>query len=392
MGLPHGEGEFLRASRLGPLLTLALVACGGNAGSPEMPGALGPGEPIADSVFAALSARISEPGGYFDTDNLISNESGYLKVLGALGRVGVRGGAYVGVGPDQNLSYIAAIHPDIAFIVDIRRDNLLQHLLLKALVERAPTRVQFLAGLLGRPAPDDTTGWRARSIDDIVAYLDDAPADSATAVSLRLEIDRAVRSYGIPLGPDDLATIRRFHGAFIHQALGLRFTSAGRAPRPYYPTYRQLVTETDMAGNEASYLSSAERYAVVRELETENRVIPVVGDLAGDHAVKEMGAVLREMGLKLTAFYTSNVEFYLWRARTFPAWVENLSALPATANAVVIRSYFPNFGGIHPSAVPGYYATQTLQPVDTLEQGEFGSYFDMVTRGIVDLRVPAGQR
>jgi len=121
-----------------------------------MPGALGPGEPISDSAFAALSARISGPGGYFNSDNLVSNEDGYLKVLGALKRLDVRGGAYVGVGPDQNFSYIAAIRPDIAFIVDIRRDNLLEQLLLKALIERAPTRVQFLAAASTRSSPTST--------------------------------------------------------------------------------------------------------------------------------------------------------------------------------------------------------------------------------------------
>jgi len=355
-----------------------------------MPGALGPGEAISDSAFAAISVRISEPGGYFDTDNLISNEDGYLKVLGALDRLKVRGGAYVGVGPDQNFSYIATIRPDIAFIVDIRRDNLVEQLLLKALIERAPTRVQFLAGLTGRPDPADTTGWRARSIDDIVAYVDGTPADSATVLALRLEIERDVRSYGIPLTQEDLATLRRYHAAFIRMGMRLRFTSAGRPPRSYYPTYGQLVTETDLGGHEASYLSTAERYDVVRDLESDNRVIPVVGDLSGDHALEEMAAVLRDMGLQLPAFYTSNVEFYLWRAGTFTKWVENLSTFPATANAVVIRSYFPNFGGVHPSAVPGYHATQTLQPVAVLEMGGFSSYYDLVTRGAIDLGSPGG--
>ena len=78
----------------------------------------------ADTTFAALVERLSESGGYFDTDNLISNESSYLHVMGALREIGVRGGAYIGVGPDQNFSYIARIRPSIAFIIDIRRDNL----------------------------------------------------------------------------------------------------------------------------------------------------------------------------------------------------------------------------------------------------------------------------
>ena len=377
-----------RGRRLATVLLVAAAACVGcKTGTPR-----GPGEPIPDSAFAALSARISEPGGYFDTDNLISNETGYLKVLDALERIGVHGGAYVGVGPDQNFSYIAAIEPKIAFIIDIRRDNLLQQLLFKALFERAPTRVQFLAGLLGRPAPADTVGWRARGINDIVAYLDTTPADSATVRAQRREIEQEVRSYGIPLDTQDVETIHRFHGEFVREGMGLRFSSAGRPPRPYYPTYRQLVTETDIDGRQASYLSTSARYAWVRSLELANRVIPVVGDLAGDHAVKELGAVLQEMGLQLTAFYASNVEFYLWREGTFPKWADNLEALPTTAKAVIIRSYFPNFGGRHPSAIPGYWATQTLQPVRTLEAGGFSSYFDLVTRDAIDLRASRGGR
>src|SRR5712691_5756223 len=84
-------------------------------------------------TFAALSARLSEPGGYFDSDNLISNETSYLHVIGKLRELGVAGGVYLGVGPDQSFSYIAKIRPKMAIIIDIRKDNLLQHLLFKAL-------------------------------------------------------------------------------------------------------------------------------------------------------------------------------------------------------------------------------------------------------------------
>ena len=67
----------------------------------------------AQSSFAAQVAALSEPAGYFDTDNLISNERSYLDVVPDLKKRGVRGGAYIGVGPDQNFSYIAAVRPEI---------------------------------------------------------------------------------------------------------------------------------------------------------------------------------------------------------------------------------------------------------------------------------------
>jgi len=362
----------------------ALVpACGAGTAAPRT--AIQRPDALTDSVFSALVERVSEPGGFFDTDNLISNESGYLKVMGALRRLGLQGGAYVGVGPDQNFSYIAAVRPDIVFITDVRRDNMLHHLLLKALIERAESRVEFLAGLHGRPVPLDRGAWSMRTIDDLVAYVDGQEADPAVVEGLHAEVAEAVRSYGIPLSDEDLGTIRRFHQTFIDAGLGLRFTSFGRAPRPYYPTYRQLVLETDLDGEQSSYLVDEASYAVVRDLQLANRIIPVVGDMAGDHALAEMGEVMREMDVALTAFYASNVEFYLWGARTFGAWEANLAAMPVAEDAVIIRSYFPNFGGAHPSAVPGYFATQTLQPAAILLAGGFNSYRDVVTLSIIPL-------
>lgn len=341
---------------------------------------------LTDSAFAALVARISEPGGYFDTDNLISNESGYLKVMGALERRGVRGGAYVGVAPDQNFSYVARVRPDVAFMLDIRRDNLLHHLLLKALMEGSPTRVEFLAALLGKEPPEDPSVWSPRPAAELAAWVDAAPASEARRRALDEAVAEAVKGFGVPVDDADLATVRRFHHTFMDAGLDLRFTSFGRPPRPYYPTLRQLILETDLEGVPASYLATEEDYAFVRGLQVDNRIIPMVGDLAGSHAVRELGRVMEEMGVRLSAFYTSNVEYYLWGGGTFPAWVENLAALPAQENAVVIRSYFPNFGGTHPSAVPGYYATQTLQPVATVVRGGFATYWDVVTRDVLPLR------
>src|SRR5499427_9776429 len=117
--------------------------------------------------FAQTIARLSEPNGYFDTDNLISNESSYLQVVPELAQRGVHGGAYVGVGPDQNFSYIAATRPSIAFIIDIRRDNELLHLLFKALFKESRTRADYVSLLVGRTPPADADAWRAATIDRI---------------------------------------------------------------------------------------------------------------------------------------------------------------------------------------------------------------------------------
>lgn len=346
---------------------------------------------LSDSAFAALVARISEPGGYFDSDNLISNESSYLHVLGAMRRLGVSGGAYVGVGPDQNFSYIAQVHPRIAFIIDIRRDNLLQHLLFKALFEMARNRVEYLALLTGRAVPNDVASWNRRSIADIVEFLEKAPPDPDQYETARSVVRSKLRRYGIPLTPADLETVGRIHQAFFDAGLELRFTSLGRAPRPYYPTLRSLLLERDLTGKQLSYFATESAFQFVKALEARNLVVPVVGNLAGDHALREIGKVVKERGEKISTLYVSNVEFYLMREGTFDTFAATVRTLPRDSRSVIIRSYFGGgFYGSHPQSVPGYFSTQLLQTIDTFAsesaRGGYATYMDLVSKHNIDLK------
>jgi len=341
--------------------------------------------------FAETDAALSGPGGYFDTDNLISNERSYLHAISDLRAAGIHGGAYLGVGPGQNFSYIAEIDPELAIIVDIRRDNVLQHLIYKALFEAAPGRLEFLALLTGRPVPDDAVAWRTAPLDSILAVLDRAPATPRSAEAARRLVRDAVGSYGFTLQPGDLETIDRFHGEFIRGGLDLRFRSHGRSPQFYYPTLRELLREVDREGAQASYVSSPERYERVRAMELEDRVIPVVADLGGESALGAVASYLRERGLVVTAFYTSNVEFYLFGGRTFDRWIDNLRGLPRAEDAVVIKSFFPGgFRGAHPAQLPGYYSTQVVQDaadlIDGWDSGRYRDYWSIVTRGLVGLQ------
>ena len=222
---------------------------------------------LSDSAFARLSASLSEPPGYFDTDNLISNEDSYLHVVGTLKRIGVTGGAYVGVGPDQSFSYIAAVRPHVAFIIDIRRDNLLQHLLYKSIFTLARNRVEFMCLLFGKPAPADTAGWGARSIAALLAYIDTVHTDVARTARITARVEAETRRSAIPLSAADLATIGRFHATFVAQGPALRFNSFGRPPAPYYPDLQRLLVETDRTGRQSSYLAHEEDFQFVRSLE-----------------------------------------------------------------------------------------------------------------------------
>ena len=312
----------------------------------------------ARSPFAAQVTALSEPNGYFDTDILISNERSYLEVLPDLERLNVRGGAYVGVGPDQNFSYIAQVRPSIAFILDIRRDNLLLHLLFKAIFEQARTRIEYLALLFGRTVPADLDSWRDRPAARLVEYLDRPALDTPSINTLRARLDDIIKAFGVPLSTDDLATIDRFHRRFIDRGLALQFQSAGRAPQSYYPTYGELLLETDGKGHQRNYLASEEPFQFVKSLQERNRVVPVVGNLAGPSALIAIGRLVTERKETLSAFYASNVEFYLEREGTYQRFLSNLSQLPRTNRSVIIRSIF-NRG-------MGGGSLSVVQPVDEL--------------------------
>jgi hypothetical protein len=380
-----------RALAVGALLVIAPAAWSVWRATPADGGAVHTAAAaLPESTFARLVAQLSESGGYFDSDNLMSNEASYLHVLGRMRTLGVTGGAYLGVGPDQNFSYIAQVRPRIAFIIDIRRDNLLQQLLFKAAFTRARNRAEYLALLFGRPAPTEPQRWDASTIEELVAWVDSTPPSPAAAAAAQAAVLSTVKGFNVPLDERDLETIARFHRTFIDAGLDLRYTSHNRPPRAYYPTYRQLLLERDLTGKQGSYLAREADYRFLKSLEERHLVIPVVGDLAGDHAVVAIGRLIADRGDKLSAFYTSNVEQYLMRdGVSFDRFAANVRRLPRDQRSVIIRSYFGGgFYRQHPNTVPGYYSTQLLQTLESFvaehEAGGYQTYRDVVTKHVLE--------
>jgi hypothetical protein len=343
---------------------IVIAACVALAPQPQA-------QPPRPSAFGAQIASLSEAAGYFDTDNLISNERSYLQVVTELRRRQVRGGAYLGVGPDQNFSYIAEVRPAIAIIVDVRRDNMLLHLLFKALFALSRTRIEYLALLTGRPVPADADTWRAAPIDRLIAYID------ATGAAPR-RVEDAIARIGVPLSVEDRATIDRFHARFIADGLSLRFQSTGRPPQSYNPTLRELLRETDAEGRQSNYLASEDAFQFLKGLQARDLVIPVTGDLSGPSAVAAVGRLLASRGERLSAFYVSNVEFYLFGDGTFSRFAANLERIPRTANSVLIRSLFGRYAS---RGRPGDASSSHLQTVDELlrdhASGRIRSYSDI---------------
>lgn len=339
--------------------------------------------------FAALSARLSEPGGYFDSDNLISNETSYLHVIGKIRELGVSGGVYVGVGPDQSFSYIAKIRPKMAIIIDIRKDNLLQHLLFKAMFARSRNRVEYLCTMFGKPFPK-TKGWEARGVKELSEYIDSTASDAKLFEKTSKDIRQDIQKFGIPLTQTDLETIGKVQHAFFSAGLDIRYSSYHRPPRSIYPPYRELLLETDLGGQQQNYFNSEDDFQFIKRLEDQDMIVPVVGDLSGPQAMKAIGQYVAEIKEHVSAFYVSNVEFYLQRQGTFDKFAENLKSLPIDNRSVIIRSYFNYYAPAHPQAEPNHFSTQLMERIDDLlkqcASGECESYNDIVTKNSILLK------
>ena len=90
----------------------------------------------------------------------------------------------------------------------------------------------------------------------------------------------------------------------------------------------------------------------------------------------------------VTAFYTSNVEYYLMRERTFDRFARTAAALPRDERSVLVRSCFGYACGPgHPHAAPGYYSVQLLQSLDDFaalaKAGELRGYHDLVSQRLL---------
>lgn len=345
--------------------------------------------------IAQLSARISEPGGYFGSDNLVSNELSYQHVIPRLAQTGVTGGVYLGVGPDQSFTYLAAIRPTKAFMIDIRRDCLLHHLLFKALFMTGHNRVEYLSLMFGKPVPPKTKDWNKKSIKELVEYIDRTPSDPKLYDKYRTEIKQLINKFGFNLNERDHEAIARIYQAFYQSGMEVRYVIRDR-PMPsnrYFPSYRAVLLESDQNNQQRNYLATEESYQFLKKMQEQNKIIPVTGDLSGEHAVREIGKYLRETGETVSAFYVSNVEFYLWRqSGSFERFVQNLKSLPINEHSVIIRSYFnyAYYAYQHPQTYENHFSVQLLQTIESVikdsepSTGGYNSYYDLVTRHLVE--------
>jgi hypothetical protein len=282
---------------------------------------------LSDQEFWRLSTSASEPNGFFRSDNLTSNELLFERVIPELAGHVKPGGVYLGVGPEQNYTYIAAVKPAMVVIFDIRRGNMLLQLMYKAIFEQSKDRADFVSMLFSKPRPAGLT-TKSTARDIFSAFATVAGSGAMYRENLAAIEDRLTKTHGIPLGPEDLSGIEYVFNAFY---------ARGYAIRPA-PRYDELMTATDAAGTSRSYLASEAGFTVMKDLESRNLVVPVVGDFGGPKAIRSIAAYLKDHDATVSAFYLSNVEQYLYQDRKWGAFCRNVATLPLDRLSTFIRS------------------------------------------------------
>ncbi|GMV20844.1 MAG: hypothetical protein AMXMBFR57_07930 [Acidimicrobiia bacterium] len=356
-------------------------------------------EPLPESLtneqFWALTQKFSEPDGFFQSDNLVSNEHSYQWVAPALEQQRRPNLVYLGVAPDQNFTYILALQPRMAFIVDIRRGNLVTHLMYKAIFELSADRADFLSLLFSRPRPESLRA------DAPVGQLLDAfmrvPADELQfRDNLLILQHHLTKTRGFPLTAEDLRGLDSIYSNFYLYGPQLAYSSrggfrsapfgmggTGRGGRNRFPSWQEMAREADGSGVQRGYLASETAFKAVKSFQEKNLLVPVVGDHTGPKALREVGRYIRQHGAVVGAFYTSNVEQYLFRYGTWERFAENLGHLPVDDRSVIIRSVSPRDGYLGvPQGPDG--RSNVLDPIGPLVRdaadGKIRGYWDVTGR------------
>jgi hypothetical protein len=309
----------------------------------------------------------------------------YQWVIPALTSTLGAGGVYLGVGPEQNFTYIVALRPKLAFIVDIRRGNLREQLLYKAFIEMSADRAEFLSRLFARKRPADLPP-KADIAQLMAAYQREAASEELFEQNLQAAKDWLVKHHGFALSGEDSSGLEYVYKAFYDGGpdLNYSFPSGGFFRGGNFPTYADLMEETDGRGEDRSYLASEDQFQALSEIERNNAIVPVVGNFAGPKALRAVGGYLRQHNATVSAFYTSNVEMYLFQqGDDWKKFYGNVATLPVTEKSTFIRSVSNR--GLRfqfRNSAPGARASTRLNPVADLisayRAGRIDGYYDVI--------------
>jgi hypothetical protein len=302
---------------------------------------------LTDQEFWQLSEDLSEPNGWFRSDNLLSNELYYPDVIPQLVRQARADGVYVGVGPEQNFNYIVALRPKMVFIMDIRRGNLHAQMMYKALFEMSANRADFYSLLFTKQRPEGLSD--SAPTLEIVSRFAGVPTSGEDVYKRNLQAikDHLTRSpHRLPLSQADLDGIEYvyYHFYWFGPEITYNSSSPNSGRGGSMATYADLMTAAGSDGVARSYLASEETFRAMKELETRNLLVPVVGNFGGPKALRAIGQYVRDRSATVSAFYLSNVEQYLSQDNLWGQFCANVATMPLDETSTFIRSGQRGFG------------------------------------------------
>jgi hypothetical protein len=318
---------------------------------------------ISDAEFWRFVTEYSEPNGPYPYENYVGNEVMLQRVIPAARKQIKPGGVYIGVGPEQNFTYALALEAKMAFVVDIRRQNMLELLLYKAMFEMTDNRADFVSKLFSRKRPPNLDAKTN------VTAMFDAYRTVQADEKYQQENIRAIKSvlakHGFTLSDEDLQTIERVHAVFYRAgpAIDYTFEATQLPPRPPagFPSFERMMIATDgdcgspclasyslppAPGRNWSFLATEENFQYVRTMQRRNLLIPLVGDFAGPGTIRRIGQYLKEHSASVSAFYASNVEYYL-DDRQQQDFYANVLTLPTDSSSVFLR-FISGTGSVMP--------------------------------------------
>ena len=199
------------------------------------------------------------------------------------------GGAYVGVGADQNYTLIARARSELVFILDIDERVTQTHTAYEVLIEASDSGDELVA----RFAPEAT--------EETVALLEAALVDRPTSERVGV-----VRSY-----KRSRETLRR---------------------------HLDRVRTRSRDGRPTSWLSDPQLYDWIRRLFQADRVRNLPGDLTGESTMRTIAAAAQQLGVPVRVLYLSNAEEYF--KYFHGSYRENVRAMTGDERSVVLRTLY----------------------------------------------------
>jgi hypothetical protein len=264
-----------------------------------------------------------------------------------------------------------ALQPKLAIIFDIRRGNMIAHLMYKALMETSADRAEFVSKLFSRPRPPglDSSSTVKQLFDAFIAVEPDSLLFRRNLAAIKAHL---TKTHGFAMNDSDSKLLDYTYSAYygggpqmtynyrpgtgtivVGGGFGGRF--GGRGFGGGMPSYETLQEATDSAGKNWAYLATEANFRWLKDFESKNLLVPIVGDFAGPKAIRAVADYLKGHHAVVSAFYTSNVEQYLFQqGDDWSRYYKNVAMLPLDGSSSFIRS----IGGGRGYGVPARPAAQ----------------------------------